>query len=75
MWMRCMPGRCGWCAWRGKSRILWSEVDLGVAQGDTLSCVLFSLYASDLITAFEVACTGVALPGPPLQAPLSPPAA
>jgi hypothetical protein len=51
------------------------EVDLGVAQGDTLSYVLFSLYASDLITAFEAACAGVALPGPPLQAPPGPPTA
>jgi hypothetical protein len=48
-------------------------VDLGVAQGDTLSCVLFSLYASDLITTYEAACAGVALPGPPLRAPPGPP--
>jgi hypothetical protein len=46
-----------------------------VAQGDTLSCVLFTLYASDLVTAYEAACTGVALPGPPLQAPSGTPAA
>jgi hypothetical protein len=51
------------------------EVDLGVAQGDTLSCVFFSLYASDLIIAYEAACADVALTGPPLQAPPGQPGA
>jgi hypothetical protein len=37
-------------------------VDLGLAQGDTLSCILFKLYANDLIAAFEEACAGVELP-------------
>ncbi len=39
-------------------------MDLGLAQGDTLSCILFNLYANDLIAAFEHACAGVELPLP-----------
>jgi hypothetical protein len=39
-------------------------VELGLAQGDTLSCILSNLYANDLIAAFEQACAGVELPLP-----------
>jgi hypothetical protein len=42
------------------------EIDLpgrvGVAQGDTLSCVLFNIFANDLIETYQQACAGVPLP-------------
>ena len=38
------------------------QIDLGLSQGDTLSCILFNLFVNDLITDFEAACQGVTLP-------------
>jgi hypothetical protein len=38
------------------------EIDLGVAQGDTLSCILFNIFANDLIETYQQACAGVPLP-------------
>ena len=40
------------------------HVDLGTAQGDTLSCVLFDLFIDDLVQAVDTACAGVPLPVP-----------
>ncbi len=37
------------------------HVDLGTAQGDTLSCVLFDLFIDDLVQAVDIACAGVPL--------------
>jgi hypothetical protein len=40
------------------------HVDLGTAQGDTLSCVLFDMFIDDLVQAVDTACAGVPLPVP-----------
>jgi hypothetical protein len=40
------------------------NVDLGTAQGDTLSCVLFDLFIDDLVQAVDSTCSGVPLPVP-----------
>lgn len=37
-------------------------IDLGVAQGDTMSCILF---VNDMVAAFQAACPGVTLPTSP----------
>jgi hypothetical protein len=46
-------------------------IHLGLAQGDTLSCVLFNLYINDLLDEVEAASPGV----PPLPAARKPAAA
>jgi hypothetical protein len=45
-------------------RLAEVHVDLGTAQGDTLSCVLFDLFIDDLVQAVDTACAGVPLPVP-----------
>jgi hypothetical protein len=40
------------------------QIDLGTAQGDTLSCILFDLFIDDLLQAVDAACPGVPLPVP-----------
>ncbi len=40
----------------------WFGIDLGTAQGDTLSCLLFDIYVDDLLREVDVACEGVPLP-------------
>jgi hypothetical protein len=40
------------------------HIDLGTAQGDTLSCILFDLFIDDLADAVEAECPGVPLPVP-----------
>jgi hypothetical protein len=37
-------------------------IDLGVAQGDTMSCILFNLFVNDMVAAYQAACPGVTLP-------------
>ena len=37
-------------------------VDLGTAQGDTLSCIIFDIYVDDLLREVDNACPGVPLP-------------
>jgi hypothetical protein len=37
-------------------------IDLGVAQGDTLSCTLYDIYVDDLTDAYDSAGAGVSLP-------------
>jgi hypothetical protein len=43
------------------------SIDLGVAQGDTLSCILFDIFVNDLVAAYKAACPGVPLPAPPQE--------
>ena len=40
-------------------------IDLGVAQGDTLSCILFNMFINDMLRQYAAACDGVPLPGVP----------
>jgi hypothetical protein len=38
------------------------EIDMGVAQGDTLSCTLYDFYVDDLTDAYQTATPGIPLP-------------
>jgi hypothetical protein len=40
----------------------WFNIDLGTAQGDTLSCLLFNIFVDDLLREVEAASHGVPLP-------------
>ena len=50
------------CARVGGTQSSWVTIDLGLAQGDTLSCVLFNLYINDLLQAYDNAACGIQLP-------------
>jgi hypothetical protein len=45
------------------SEVIEIDLRLGVAQGDTLSCILFNIFANDLIETYQQACAGVPLGG------------
>jgi hypothetical protein len=38
------------------------EIDMGVAQADTLSCTLYDFYVDDLTDAYQDATPGIPLP-------------
>jgi hypothetical protein len=38
------------------------QIDLGTAQGDTLSCIIFDIYVDDLLREVDSECPGVPLP-------------
>ena len=46
----------------GRHTSEWFGIDLGTAQGDTLSCLLFDIYVDDLLREVDAACEGVPLP-------------
>jgi hypothetical protein len=46
----------------------WFDIDLGTAQGDTLSCILFDTFVDDLLREVEAASQGVLLPVRPAGA-------
>jgi hypothetical protein len=47
----------------------WFDIDLGTAQGDTLSCILFDIFVDDLLGEVDAASQGVPLPMRPEGAP------
>jgi hypothetical protein len=49
----------------GQHTSQWFDIDLGTAQGDTLSCILFDLFVDDMLREVDATCPGVPLPVPP----------
>ena len=45
------------------------DIDLGTAQGDPLSCIIFDIYVDDLLQQVQQECTGIPLPIPEQAAP------
>jgi hypothetical protein len=42
----------------------WFGIDMGTAQGDTLSCLLFNIYVDDLLREVDAACPCEGVPMP-----------